>query len=121
MESFREIIFYKDYFDDFFRPLTEKVKSKIDEVLFMITILERIPTKFFKSVEGTKGLFEIRVEYESNIYRVFCCFDKGNLVVLFNGFHKKAQKIMSEYFDEQKLKETEQLTDNQKQGETVNE
>ena len=116
MESFREIIFCKDYFDDFFRPLTEKVKSKIDEVLFMITILERIPTKFFKSVEGTKGLFEIRVEYESNIYRVFCCFDKGNLVVLFNGFHKKtqkiptkelqkAQKIMSEYFDEQKLKD----------------
>lgn len=41
---------------------------------------------------GTKGLYEIRIEFESNIYRLFCCFDKGNLVVLFNGFHKKSQK-----------------------------
>lgn len=64
-------------------------------------------------MDGVKGLFEIRVEYESNIYRIFCCFDKGNLVVLFNGFQKKAQKtlkkelekaekIMKEYFEEQK-------------------
>lgn len=113
MEIIREIVFYKGYFDDFFESLTEKVKDKIDEVLFMITILERVPTKFFKSIEGKKGLYEIRVEYESNIYRIFCCFDKGNLVVLFNGFHKKtqktptkeldkAEKIMSEYFIEQK-------------------
>lgn len=113
MESIREIVFYKDYFDHFFEPLTDKVKNKIDEVLFMITILERVPTKFFKNIEGIKGLFEIRIEYESNIYRIFCCFDKGNLVVLFNGFHKKTQKtptkelyraerIMQEYFNEQK-------------------
>ncbi len=113
MGKIREIVFYKNYFDDFFETLTEKVKEKIDEVLFMITILARVPTKFFKSVEGIKGLFEIRIEYESNIYRIFCCFDKGNLVILFNGFHKKtqktptnelnrAEKIMQEYFNEQK-------------------
>ena len=113
MKTVREIIFYKDYFDDFFETLTEKVKDKIDEVLFMITILERIPIKFFKSVEGVKGLFEIRVTYESNSYRIFCCLDEGNLVVLFNGFQKKTQKtpmkelnravkIMEEYFRQQK-------------------
>lgn len=67
-------------------------------------------------MEGVKGLFEIRIEYQSNIYRIFCCFDKGNLVVLFNGFQKKtqktprkeiekAEKIMKEYFEEQKNKE----------------
>ena len=110
MQTIREILFYKNYFEDFFESQTEKVKDKIDEVLFMITILERIPTKFFKSIEGIKGLFEIRIEYESNIYRIFCCFDKRNLVVLFNGFHKKSQKtppkelakakkIMEEYFN----------------------
>lgn len=115
MEKIREITFYKNHFNEFFEPLSEKVKEKIDEVLFMITIIERVPTKFFKSIEGIKGLFEIRVEFESNIYRIFCCFDKGNLVVLFNGFHKKtqktptkelnkAQKLMSEYFSEQKIK-----------------
>jgi len=112
----REIIFYKDYFDDFFQTLTDKVKNKVDDVLYMMTILERIPTKFLKSIEGIKGLFEIRIEYESNIYRIFCCFDKGNIVVLFNGFQKKtqktptkelkkAQKIMEEYFNEQKEQE----------------
>ena len=116
MEIIREIVFYKDYFDDFFETLNDKVKDKIDEVLFMITILERVPAKFFKSIEGIKGLFEIRIEYESNIYRIFCCFDKGNLVVLFNGFQKKtqktptkeinkAEKIMEAYFNEQKDKE----------------
>ena len=113
MDAIREIIFYKDYFNDFFDPLPQNVKAKIDEVLFMFTIIERIPTKFFKNVEGIKGLFEIRIEYESNIYRIFCCFDKGSLVVLFNGFQKKTQKtpanqlekakkIMQEYFREQK-------------------
>ncbi|MCO5233595.1 MAG: type II toxin-antitoxin system RelE/ParE family toxin [Chitinophagales bacterium] len=115
MNAIREVIFYKSYFDDFFATLTDKAKDKIDEVLFMMTVLERVPTKFFKSIEGVKGLFEIRVEYESNIYRIFCCFDKGNLVVLFNGFQKKtqktptkelkkAEKIMDEYFNEQKIK-----------------
>lgn len=118
MNAIREIIFYKTYFEDFFETLSSKVKDKIDEVLFMITIIERIPTRFFKSIEGVKGLFEIRVEYESNIYRIFCCFDKGNLVVLFNGFQKKtqktptkelerAEKIMKAYFDEQKRNNSE--------------
>ncbi len=50
---------------------------------------------FFKSIEGIKGLYEIRIESKSNIYRIFCCFDKGNLVVLCNGFQKKTQKTPS--------------------------
>lgn len=50
MERIREIVFYKNYFEDFFEPLTEKVKDKIDEVLFMVTIIERVPTKFFKAL-----------------------------------------------------------------------
>ena len=93
MKIIREIVFYKNYFEDFFESLDDKIKTKIDEVLFMFTILERIPTKFFKKIENIKGLFEIRIEYESNIYRIFCCFDNGNLVVLLNAFQKKTQKI----------------------------
>jgi phage-related protein len=116
MESIREIVFYKDYFNDFFETLDNKAKDKVDEVLFMITILDRIPKKFFKSIEGIKGLYEIRIEFESNIYRIFCCFDKGNLIVLFNGFQKKSQKtpsnelkkaekILNDYFNEQIIKQ----------------
>ncbi len=113
MNAIREIIFYKDYFEQFFEKLNEKTKNKIDEVLFMFTIIEHIPSKFFRHIEGEKGLYEIRIEYQSNIYRIFCCFDKENLVVLFNGFQKKTQKtpsreiakakkIMQDYFKEQK-------------------
>ena len=106
----RQLVFFKHYFKDFFEPLDDKLKDKIDQVLFMIRIAERIPSKFFKHLAGTNGLYEIRIEFQSNIYRVFCCFDKGNLVVLFNGFQKKAQrtpkkeidkalKIKEEYFE----------------------
>jgi phage-related protein len=116
MESIREIVFYKDYFNDFFETLDNKAKDKVDEVLFMITILDRIPKKFFKSIEGKKGLYEIRIEFESNIYRIFCCFDKGNLIILFNGFQKKSQKtpnnelkkaekILNDYLNEQIIKQ----------------
>ncbi|MGC9353678.1 MAG: type II toxin-antitoxin system RelE/ParE family toxin [Mariniphaga sp.] len=87
-----EIIFYGNYFLDFYIPLNDKVKMKIKYVLELIKQVDKVPAKFFSPITGYEGLFEIRVEYESNIYRIFCCFDKGKLVVLFNGFQKKSQK-----------------------------
>jgi phage-related protein len=115
MERHRQIIYFKNYFLDFFDQQTEKVKEKIDHVLFVVTIADRIPRKFFQHLEGTNGVYEIRIEFQGNIYRIFCCFDEGQVVVLFNGFQKKSQKtpsaeldkavkIMNEYFDE-KLKQ----------------
>ncbi|MCX6257384.1 MAG: type II toxin-antitoxin system RelE/ParE family toxin [Bacteroidia bacterium] len=92
MEQKRKILFFRNYFYEFFDSQPEKVREKIDYVLFLIRVADRIPVKFFKYIEGTDGLFEIRIDYQSNIYRIFCCFDEGNLVVLFNGFHKKSQK-----------------------------
>ena len=110
MDKKRQLIYFRDYFWDFFNQQTEKTKDKIDYVLFLVTVTENIPRKFFEQMTGYDGLFAIRIEFESNIYRIFCCFDKGNLVVLFNGFQKKKQKtpkkeiekavrIMREYFD----------------------
>lgn len=78
MEQKRQLVFFKHYFRDFFEPLNEKVKNKIDDVLFLVRIAEQIPRKFFQHMTGTDGLFEIRIEYQSNIYRIFCCFDEGN-------------------------------------------
>lgn len=116
MERIRQIIYYKKYFLDFFEQQTTRIKEKIDHVLFVVTVAERIPRKFFQHLEGTDGLYEIRVEFQGNIYRIFCCFDEGQVIVLFNGFQKKSQKtpageleralkIMTEYFDEkQKFK-----------------
>lgn len=92
MDKIRQIIFYKDYFLDFYNDQTAKVKDKIEHVLFVVSVAERIPKKFFDHMMGTDGLYEIRIEYQGNIYRIFSCFDEGNLVVLFNGFQKKSQK-----------------------------
>jgi len=112
----RRIIFYENYFIEFYQNQDEKVKSKIQYVFELIKQVERVPEKFLKHLEGTESLFEIRVEYQSNIYSPdigICCFDEGRLVVLFNGFQKKSQKtpkneiekaerLMKEYFQSKK-------------------
>ena len=96
MKTERKIIFYKHYFQDFYLKQKDSVKEKIGFVFRIIKTVDRIPEKFLKHIEGTDGLYEIRVESDGNIYRIFCCFDKGNLVVLFNGFQKKTQKTPSQ-------------------------
>ena len=80
---------------DFYSLLGKDVQKKIDWVFELIKVTDKIPKKFFKHLEGTDGIYEIRVEYESNIYRILCFFDKGNLVVLINSFQKKTQKTPS--------------------------
>ncbi|MBN2767195.1 MAG: type II toxin-antitoxin system RelE/ParE family toxin [Paludibacteraceae bacterium] len=88
----RTIIFYQNHFIDFYKELNPKVKEKIKYVLELIKQVERVPEKFLAPMTGYEGLFEIRIEYQSNIFRVFCCFDQGQLIVLFNGFQEKSQK-----------------------------
>ena len=91
-QKHRKITFYKNYFQDFFNKQNKKVKAKIVWTFDLVEDLHRVPETYLKHIENTDGLYEIRVEFESNIYRIFCCFDKGNLVILFNGFQKKTQK-----------------------------
>jgi phage-related protein len=88
----RKIIFFETHFIEFYQKQNLKVKGKIQYVLEIIKQVERVPKKFLEHLTGTDGLYEIRVEYQSNIYRIFCCFDEDILVVLFDGFHKKTQK-----------------------------
>ena len=88
----RTIIFYKDYFEEFFVKQREKVKAKIIWTLELIEELERVPETYLKHLENTDGLYEIRVQQGSNIFRIFCFFDEGKLIVLGNGFQKKTQK-----------------------------
>ncbi|MBD1433180.1 type II toxin-antitoxin system RelE/ParE family toxin [Sphingobacterium sp. DN00404] len=92
MNKQRQIIFHEHYFVEFYIEQSEKVQEKIEYVFKVIRTVQNVPKKFLDHLTGTDGLYEIRIEFESNIYRIFCCFDKGNLVVLFNAFQKKTQK-----------------------------
>jgi phage-related protein len=107
----RKIIFFENHFIEFYQKQNKKVKGKIQYVFELLKQVERVPEKFLKHLSGVDGLYEIRIDYQSNIYRIFCCFDKDKLVVLFNGFQKKTQKtpkkeiekairLMEQYFDQ---------------------
>ncbi|MEM6634234.1 MAG: type II toxin-antitoxin system RelE/ParE family toxin [Bacteroidota bacterium] len=88
----RKIFVYKHYFWDFLDQLDPKTQKKVEFVLQLVQTLDVIPKQYFKHVSGTDGLYEIRVQVGNNIYRIFCFFDKGKLVILLNGFQKKSQK-----------------------------
>jgi len=111
MERIRTVIAYKDYFKEFLLGQPQKVQDKIFKIIEIIEYQQRIPEKFLKHIEGQKGLYEARILLGSNIWRVFCFFDQGQLVILLNGFQKKTQKtpkseidkavlLMRDYFNE---------------------
>ena len=113
MEKIREVIAYKNYFVDFLTKQPIKVQNKIFKIIEAIETLERIPTTYLKLISGTNGLYEARIQIGTDIWRVFCFFDKGKLVILLNGFQKKTQKtpkneiekaiiLMKEYYESRK-------------------
>jgi len=111
----RKIFYFKNYYLDFFSSLKPEVKKKFNWTLLLIATVERVPEKYFKHLTGTTGIYEVRVEVGSNIYRVLSFFDKDQLVILVNGFQKKSQKtpkreielaekLRKEYFNEKERK-----------------
>jgi len=107
----REVIAFKNYFEDFLLDQPKKVQDKIFKIIEAIETLERVPSNYLKHLTGTEGLYEARIQLGSNIWRVFCFFDGDKLVVLINGFQKKTQKtpknqiekalsIMAEYYEQ---------------------
>ena len=91
-KKYRTIFFYKDYFNDFFALQREKVKDKIIWTFDLIEELQIVPETYLKHVEDTDGLYEIRIQQRNDIFRIFCFFDEGKLVILANGFQKKTEK-----------------------------
>jgi phage-related protein len=111
----RNIFYYKRYFLSFYNEQIEDVQKKFDWTLELIATIDRVPKKFFQHMEGTNGLYEIRVEVGTNIFRAFAFFDEGKLIVVANAFQKKSQKtptneielakkIKKEYFNEKHKK-----------------
>ena len=86
----RTIIAFGNFYHEFVHSLNDKEREKLKYLLSLLETQDRIPVKFIKLIQD--GLYELRMEYESNIYRIFFIFDEGNIVVLFNCFQKKTQK-----------------------------
>ena len=110
----REVIAYQNYFEDFLLQQPKKVQDKIFKIIEAIETLERVPVNYLKAMEGTNGLYEARIQLASNIWRVFCFFDSGKLVILINGFQKQTQKtpkgeiekalrLMKNYYEEKNI------------------
>ena len=111
-KQFREVIFYGEYFWEFYYKQSRKVKDKITWTIGLLNYLEVIPEKYLKHIEET-DLYEIRVSFGNNIFRIFCFFDKDRLVIVLNGFQKKTQKtprneidravrLKKEYYEDKK-------------------
>lgn len=90
--KYRKVTFFKNYFQNFFDKQNLKVKSKIVWTFELIEDLQRVPETYLKHLENTDGLYEIRVQVASDIFRIFCFFDEGQIVVVANSFQKKTQK-----------------------------
>jgi len=88
----RTIYVFGDDFWDFYNAMNIAIQGKIDWVIDLVKSLPQIPEKYFKHIEGTSGLYEMRIKLGSNIYRIFCFFAEGRLVILLNGFQKKSEK-----------------------------
>jgi phage-related protein len=100
----RVIYTYGGYFERFIEMLSPKELLKLNYILSLLETSDRMPSKFIKFIRD--GLYEIRMEYNGNIYRVFFIFDKDDIVVLFNGFQKKSQRTpVSEIEKAFKIKE----------------
>lgn len=110
----REVIAFRNYFENFLLEQPKKVQDKIFKIIEAIETLERVPSNYLKHLSDTDGLYEARIQLGSNIWRVFCFFDGDKLVVLINGFQKKTQKtprnqiekalkIMTEYYEQKNM------------------
>jgi phage-related protein len=113
INKYRTIITYKHYFEEFLIKQRQKVKEKIVWTFLLIEEVQQVPETYLKHLEGTDGLYEIRIQLASDIFRIFCFFDEGKLVVLANAFQKKTQKtprqeiakalkIKEEYYESKK-------------------
>jgi len=111
----REVIAFRNHFEDFLTGQPQKVQDKIFKIIEAIETLERVPSNYLKAMVGTNGLYEARIQLGSNIWRVFCFFDGDRLVILLNGFQKKTQKtpkkeidralrLMAEYYEQKRSK-----------------
>ena len=104
MNKRRQIFFFKDYFRKFYESQNQKVQEKIIWTLKIVEEINRVPEIYLKYLKNSNGIYEMRVQVGTNIFRIFCFFDQNNLVVVGHGFQKKTQKT-----PKQEIEKAEQI------------
>ncbi len=108
--KYHKLLYYKNHFKDFVKQQRPRVQEKIMHTLYLLEDLKQVPATYLRKIEGANGLYEIRIQFASDIFRIFCFFDSGRLIVVLSGFQKKTQKtpkkeiekaerIMQEYYN----------------------
>lgn len=78
--------------EDFILTLDKKQRTKVLWVLNLIEELDIIPSIYLKKLVNTDDIWEVRVSYAGNIFRLLGFFEDNNLIILNHGFQKKTQK-----------------------------
>ena len=78
--------------EEFLDSLTGKQAQKVLWVLQLIEELDGIPRQYFKKLVDSEGIWEVRIQFGNDIFRLLSFFDGGTLLILTNGFAKKTQK-----------------------------
>jgi phage-related protein len=94
----RTIVFFRTQkgdspVEEFLDSLTGKQAQKILWVLRLIEELDIVPRQYFKKLINTEDIWEVRIHFGNDIFRLLGFFEHGNMLILKSGFSKKTQKI----------------------------
>jgi phage-related protein len=92
MRKYRTLHFYDEGFVNFIKSQPLAIQIKFDKVFRYVEEMDPIPMQYFKKIQNAPGLFEVRIRLGTNTWRAFCFFEKGNVIVVLNGYMKKDQK-----------------------------
>ena len=97
LENMRSIIFYRTEsgkcpVEEFLDSLAGKQAKKVTWVLRLIQELDVIPKQYFKKLTNTDDIWEVRIQFGNNIFRILGFFDESKLIILNHAFAKKSQK-----------------------------
>ena len=86
----KKIIAFKRYYSDFMEKLSELERTKILRALLLFETEDKIPYHYIKYLRD--DIYEFRVNYGNNEFRLLFIYDGDTIVVLLNCFKKKTQK-----------------------------
>jgi phage-related protein len=83
----------------FLDSLSGKQAQKVLWVLRLIEELELVPRQYLEKLVNTEDIWEVRVQFGGDIFRLLGFFAGSSLIILTHGFAKKSQKTPRQEID----------------------